>query len=374
MRIIIGFLITGFLLQNAFGQEKLPEDVSGNIKNRIELGIIPSIVVGIIDKNGPRYYTFGAKTIGGEPIDEHTIYEIGSITKSFTGILLAQMALDGELRIDDPAQNFLPESVKLPVRSGVQITLGHLSDHTSGIPRRPNNYTPKNFGNPFADFGVEHLYSFLNSYTLTREIGSEFEYSNVGAGLLGHILSLKAGTSYEELIIDKISSPLEMTATRITPTLQMEGKMATGHINGKPASNWDFSVLEGAGAIRSSLHDLLRYVGANMGLIKSELYPAMQLSHQTRHNKKASGGKNGLGWAISSGAEGDIIWHNGVTGGFRAFIGFVVETGTGVVVLTNSDQAADDIGMRLLNSNAKLQEIQKPAPTTLSENLKLPNL
>lgn len=352
-----------------FSQKKLPEDVAQSIQKRIEYGHTPSIVVGIIDQNGPQYYAFGAKTIGGRAVNEHTIYEIGSISKTFTGILLAQMAIDGQLKTGDAAQNYLPAAVKLPVRADKQITLGHLSDHTSGLPRMPSNFAPQNPANPYADYSVEHMYDFLNNYTLTRDIGSAMEYSNLAAGLLGHILALKSGMSYEELMVKKLALPLGMKATKITFDKPMKQNLAMGHSNGEQVSNWDIPTLAGAGAIRSSLHDMLIYIAANMGLHTSKLYPAMQLSHQVRHDKAGNGVRVGLGWIISKGAEGDIFWHNGGTGGYRTFCGFVRETGKGVVVLTNSDRGADDIGMRLLNSTAKLIEVKKAAVAEIKKAL-----
>jgi D-alanyl-D-alanine-carboxypeptidase/D-alanyl-D-alanine-endopeptidase len=355
------FLAFVFLIQLAFAQHKLPKDITKSIEKRIEYGQTPSIVVGIIDKNGPQYYTFGTKTIGGQPVDEHSIYEIGSISKTFTAILLAQMALEGQLKIEDAAQNYLPSFVKMPVRANQQITLGQLSDHTSGLPRIPENLIPEDFNNPYADYTEDKLYAFLNSYTLPRDIGSEMEYSNLAAGLLGYILALKAETSYESLMVNKMALPLGMNATQLTMDETMLQHLAKGHSNGVEVSNWDFDCLAGAGGIRSSLHDMLRYVAANLGLEKSELLPALQLSHQARHNKESADTEVGLGWMITKGNEGEIIWHNGGTGGYRTFAGFIKETGIGVVVLTNSDRGADDIGMRLLNSTTKLREVKKPA-------------
>ncbi len=357
-----------FLFQSAFAQQKLPEDITESIRKRIEFGHSPSIVVGIIDKNGPQYYAFGSKTAGGQPVNEHSIYEIGSISKTFTSILLAQMVLDGKLKIDDAAQSYLPESVKLPSRAGRQITLGHLSDHTSGLPRMPSNFTPANPGNPYADYTVQQMYDFLNAYTLPRDIGAEFEYSNLAVGLLGHILSLRTGTSYEDLMVRKLALPLGMNTTKITFDEQMKQNLAMGYSNGVQVSNWDLPTLAGAGAIRSSLQDMLRYVAANLGLQKSEWLPAMQMTHVARHDK-AGGSRVGLAWMITKGNEGDVIWHNGGTGGYRTFAGFVKETGTGVVVLTNSDKGADDIGMKLLNSGATLKIIKKPAVTAIKDAL-----
>lgn len=352
---------------SAFAQKPLPEDIVNSIKARIENEHSPSIVVGIIDKNGPQYYAFGTKTIGGEPVDENTIYEIGSISKTFTGILLADMVRQKQVKLNDPAQKHLPVGVKMPVRNGKQIELGHLSDHTSSLPRLPSNMNPVDPANPYADYTVEQLYAFLNSYTLTRDIGSAYEYSNLAQGLLGHILSLKVRTPYEVLVVNKIALPLGMTATKITFDERMKQNLAIGHSGGIPVANWDLPTLAGAGAIRSSLHDMLLYAAANLGLKKSKLYKAMKLSHQARHDKVGGGTRVGLGWHISKGAEGDVIWHNGGTGGYRTFLGFVEETGKGVVVLTNGTKGADDIGFRLLNPTAKLIEVKKSAAVELKK-------
>lgn len=369
MKKTISLLVFGLLIHLAFAQQNLPEDIAKSIQARIDYGHSPSIAVGIIDKDGPKYYCFGAKTAGGQPVNEHTIYEIGSISKTFTGILLAQMALDGQLKTDDPAQKYLPATVSMPVRDGKQITLGHLSDHTSGLSRLPSNMAPKDPSNPYADYTVDQMYAFLKEYDLPRDIGAQYEYSNLAQGLLGHILSLQAGSSYEALMIAKIARPLGMKETKITLDKKMKQHLAPGHSNGIQVSNWDLPTLAGAGAIRSSLHDMLRYLAANMGLKKNKLYPAMQLSHQARHDKAGGGTRVGLGWHITKGAAGDVIWHNGGTGGYRTFAGFVKETGKGVVVLTNSSKGADDIGFRLLNPEAKLKEVKKSALAEIQKTL-----
>ncbi len=369
MNKIVVLLTFIFLCQCAVGQKNLPDDVEKSINQRIEYGHAPGIVVGIIDRDGPRYYTFGTKTIGGQPVNEHTIFEIGSISKTFTSLILADMELKGQLKITDPAQKYLPSTVKLPDWQGHQITLGHLSDHTSGLPRMPSNFAPLDPANPYADYTVEKMYEFLNSYKLPRDVGATFEYSNLAVGLLGHILSLKAGKTYEELVINKIALPLGMKSTKITLDETMKANLAMGHSNGVQVANWDLPTLAGAGAIRSSLHNMLRYVAANLGLQKSELMKAMELTHHVRHDKDSTDTRVGLAWIISGGAEGDIYWHNGGTGGYRTFAGFVKATGTGVVVLTNSDTGADDIGMRLLNSKAKLKQIKKSIVPAFKETL-----
>jgi D-alanyl-D-alanine-carboxypeptidase/D-alanyl-D-alanine-endopeptidase len=351
-----------FLLLPAIGfsqKNALPEDVVASIKERIDFGLTPSIVIGIIDKNGPQYYAFGTKTQGGEPVDEHSIYEIGSISKTFTATLLADNIVKGKMKAEDPVSKYLPSSVKVPTYTGSSkpITLGNLSDHTSSLPRMPTNMPASDPNDPAADYTPELMYAFLSTYTLPREVGSEFEYSNFAVGLLGQIQALAAGTSYEEAITSVITSPLKMKETGITLSERMKDNLAVGHSMGMPVSNNHMNAMQGAGGIRSSAHDMLLFLSANLGLTKSQLSKAMELAHTPRHEK--AGDRVGLGWFISRGSQGDVIAHNGGTGGYRTFAGFVKETGTGVVVLTNSGSSdADDIGMRLLDPKSPLQAVK----------------
>lgn len=337
--------------------QKLPENVEASIKKRLEYGNSPSYAIGIIDKNGARYYNFGTKTLGGAAVDEHSIYEIGSISKVFTGILLALQVVNGKMKLDDPIKKYLPAEVKVPQRGGKEITLGHLSDHTSALPRLPGNMAPANSNNPYADYTVKQLYDFISGYELTRDIGAEYEYSNLAQGLLGHILASQSGVSYEELMIKTIATPLGMKETKITFDEAMKRNLAMGHSDGAQVENWDIPTLAGAGAIRSSTADMLKFLAANAGLTRTTLRKAMDLSHQVRHDKAGSN-RVGLGWHVAKGKNGDVIWHNGGTGGYRTFAGFVKESGMGVVVLTNSGEGADDIGFHLLNPDAPLKEIK----------------
>lgn len=344
---------------NVFAQSSvnLPDEVATSIKNRIEYGLNPSIVVGMIDAKGAHFYNFGVKTINGEEVDEHTIYEIGSISKVFTGILLAKQVEEGTMNLDDPIKQYLPADIKVPNRENEEITLGHLSDHTSALPRLPGNMNPLNPDNPYEDYTVQQLYDFISGYELQRDIGSAYEYSNLAQGLLGHILSINSGVDYEALMIREIAKPLHMEETKITFDEKMNNNLATGHANGREVENWDIPTLAGAGAIRSSTSDMLKFLRANLELVDTPLSSAMKLSHTPRHDK-AGNNKVGLGWHIISGKNGDVTWHNGGTGGYRAFAGFVKEINTGVVILTNSTESVDDIGFYMLNPSAELRVVK----------------
>ena len=371
MKSIILYTILLFLPLYIFSQTQLPEDVLTEIQNRVKGEINPSIAVGIIDEDGHHYFSFGTKSMGGDKVDEHTIYEIGSISKVFTGIMLAQQAKQGKMNLDDPVAEYL-RGVAIPSKDGKQITLGHLSDHTSALPRMPDNFAPADPQNPYVDYTPEQLYEFLEGHELRRKIGSQYEYSNLAQGLLGHILEKQAGKSYEEIMIARIAQPLGMSETKITFDARMQANLAIGHNQGSEAKNWDITTLAGAGGIRSSVRDMLIFLEANMGLKKTDLYPAMLLSHTERHNK--GGTHVGLGWHINKDGDEKVIWHNGGTGGYRAFAGFSPDKKMGVVLLTNSTESVDDIGFHLLHPSSKLRAKKPHISAVLRQNIDQKNL
>ncbi len=330
-----------------------PEDaeVTSLLRERVDQAKQGScLVVGLIDETGSRIVSYGhpSRTNHG-PVDGDTVFEIGSATKVFTALLLAEAIDHGELKLDDPISKYLPSSVKVPARNGRQITLLDLATHTSGLSRMPDHFAPKNPENPYADYTVEQMYAFLSAYTLPRDIGAEYEYSNLGVGLLGHILALRAGTNYEALVLERICRPLGMTNTQITLSLDQNTRLATGHdAAGKPVANWDIPTLAGAGALRSTANDLLKFLAANLGLVKSDLGPAMQLAQKSRHDAGSPDMEIGLCWHIAKKYGARLVWHNGGTGGYHSFIGFDPQKKRGVVVLANSAKSIDDLGFHLL--------------------------
>lgn len=339
-------------------QKGMTAAVKKNIQLRIDNGMNVGIVVGIIDADGTQYYSFGTKSLTTkEKVDEHSVFEIGSISKTFTGILLADQVVKGKVKLDDPVQKYLPKGVTSPTRNGEAIQLVHLSNHTSALPRMPSNFNPTNPANPFADYSEKAMYEFLTGYELPREIGSQYEYSNYAVGLLGHILAQQQEMTYEELVLKTITTPLDMQDTRISLSPEMTKNLAMGHSGARQVENWDIPTLGGAGAIRSTAVDMLKYLAANMGMQKSDLYPAMQLAHK---NTRKDGIQPivGLGWHTANVSGTAVIWHNGGTGGYRTFTGFVKGGKKGVVVLANSTASVDDIGLHLLNASSPLQVIK----------------
>ena len=329
-------------------------------KNHQSVGI----VVGLIDAHGRRFISYGKtdNATDSHPVGPDTIYEIGSISKVFTSLLLADMVQRGEVALTDPVAKYLPSTVKVPERNGRQITLQDLATHTSGLPRLPSNLKPKDPTNPYADYSVDQLYEFLSGYTLTRDIGSQYEYSNLGAGLLGHALARRAGMSYEQLLQKRILEPLGMKSTGITLTPDEKSRFAVGHdAEMKPYPYWDLPTLAGAGAIRSDATDMLTFVAANLGYVKSPLAPAMAAQLAVRRPTGHEGLEIALAWHILTRDGHEIVWHNGGTGGFRTYAAFEPKSGRGVVVLSNASTMAgvDDIGQHLLNPNAPLWQPPK---------------
>jgi len=291
-------------------------------------------VIGIVDSDKTEVHGFGNIQHGkGDKPSGDTIYEIGSVTKAFTGTLLADMANRGEVKLDAPLQDFLPKGVKLHLYKDKPIRLDDVASQTSGLPRMPDNFAPKDPGNPYADYSPERMFEFVGRHELRRAPG-EYEYSNLGVGLLGHVLATKAGKSYEELLIERIADPLKMNDTRITLSDEQRKRLAPGY-NGalEPVKNWDLDALAGAGAIRSTANDLLKLVKASLSDDKTPVARAIHEAWKPRYGKKGEIGV-GLGWHIAR--DGVTRWHNGETGGYTAAVFVYQPKKVGVVVLCNT--------------------------------------
>jgi serine-type D-Ala-D-Ala carboxypeptidase/endopeptidase len=314
----------------------------------INNGRAAGIVVGVIAGGDRRIYAHG-EVFRGSGIfpDGSTIFQLGSITKTFTGTLLALYVQRGLVRFDDPLQNYVPRWVTVPAWGDRQITLLDLATHTAGLPKDP----------PM--FGIRHLsdrqmYDFLDNYRLPRPPGQQFEYSNLGFALLAHALMRAAGASrYQPIVEREICRPLGMTDTRIELGAEEIPRRAQGYRkDGFPApfemATWP--AFNGAGALRSTMNDMLKYLAFNMGLASTPLTPLLPALQRRRHPAKNPGGYVGLAWQMMplpvTGLN--VIWKDGGTVGFSSFIAFVRETGTGVVVLMNQSFPAGHVAIPIL--------------------------
>ena len=225
----------------------------------------------------------------------------------------------------------------------------------------PTNFAPADNNNPYADYTVAQMYAFLSGYELTRDIGMQYEYSNLGVGLLGHALALRAGKSYENLVTERILRPLGMSDTRIVLSPGMKARLAPGHsAAGGVAANWDLPTLAGAGALRSTANDMLKFLAANLDSSSAPLGRVLATTHLARRDVNGAQMRIGLNWHILSALGHPIVWHNGGTGGYRTFIGFDEANNRGAVVLSNQSVSPDDIGFHLLDERAPVA----PPPST----------
>lgn len=327
------------------------EEIRALLKSRISPRADTGFVVGLITPAGERIIAMGKAGPAGAPaLDRNTLFEICSITKTFTAALLGHMVEKGEVSLTDPLANFLPPAVRLPERNGKRITLLDLATHHSSLPPIPFNMNMGDMSNPYAAYTVPLLYEFLSGYQLAMDIGSQFVYSNLGFGLLGHALELKSGLGYETLLRQRILKPLGMEDTSISLSPAQQARLAVGHdgASGRAVPNWDIPVLAGAGALHSSVNDMLIYLQANL-FLSGPLAQVFQNCHLPRRPANIPGNSIGLAWLTEKGPEAEIIWHNGQTGGYHSFIGFNRKAGRGVVILHNSNTAIEDIGFFLVD-------------------------
>lgn len=275
--------------------------------------------------------------VGNPTFTDTTLFEYGSITKVFTAVLLAELADEGVVKLTDSLNVYLPEAVQ--EEKWRDVTLQNLATHTAGLPRLPPNmntvYLLLNNENPYAKYDEAMLFEAVDEVRL-EPLGDFNSYSNFGFGLLGMLLARATSTPYKSLVETRIFAPLEMTGATMTdwssgnvaPPLSREGD---------EVSYWDFDALAGAGASRGSVADAMKFLKASMGActVSGALAKANCLAQQGTEVSAYKDAAQGLGWIRPMTPTGEIVWHNGGTGGYSSFLGFNVETGEGLVLLAN---------------------------------------
>lgn len=294
---------------------------------------------------------------GELPAGAGSIFEIGSITKVFTATLLADGVARGLWQLDTPVRDLMPAGARMPERGGVPITLEHLATHTSGL---PGSAVPVVRGtvamlrgrDPYAGLDQDGLLARLAGTRLRRIPGTgRLRYSNLGFGLLGAALTNATGTSYGGLVTEWICGPLGLadTVTHRQADADQAARLAAGHRGrGRPAEPWPLDGLAGAGALRSTADDLLRFLAVQADPTGSPLEEAIRMTHEPRSRGRRG---IGLGWMLMPQPD-LLVWHNGGTGGFRSFAGFLPERGIGVVALANHARGVDLPALRLLREVA----------------------
>ena len=326
-----------------------------------------AIVVGLVNSNGTQFYGYGNMS-NANPIavDKDTIFAIGSITKVFTTILLADMVDRGLVNLDDPIEKYLPTNVKVPIYNGQKITLENLATHTSGLSEFPISHCFSDFNRTDDDsiqaqlfliqcdknYTFDQLYQDLSNTTLTSEPGSKFKYSTFGSALLGHILALKSSMSYDRLVEERILNVLGMNSTSIVLSDAQKSQLAIGHLNGQELPFWNTSrPIAPGGALHSSVADMLKFASANLGLIDTRINNAMKESHIIIHDSglgKAFSNNYtayvSLGWIIATDFGTQIVEHNGETlDGYNSFIALNPSKERGIVMIVSTSTIDIDV-------------------------------
>lgn len=332
-------LVFAACLLSANGAPLTKADLTHDFVSSIENRTLQAISVGVIQPDGPMTaHAGGLAPDNATSPDDHTLYELGSISKVFTGLLLADAVVRGEVALDTPVARLLPHGVPLPDNAGERITLRMLATHTSGLPAIPVEIPADDFANPYGAYTEADLWTTLRRVKLDFEPGTNARYSNLAVGLLGTLLARNAGTTYAELLAVRITRPLGMKDTVIEPGEALRMRFAPPFTStGKPWSHWEFKALAGAGGIRSTLADMMRFASAMLRPADTPLQKAIELAW-TRQNIAAglaslAPGGQALGWMLAG--DGRTHWHNGMTGGFHAAIFVNRELGVAVVLLSN---------------------------------------
>jgi len=366
--ILVLLFILGYLMgesgRAAASEDELLKTATAVIRERVDrYNHRFGIVLGIIDAEGSRVIAYG-RARGKADAQENSIMDLCSVSKLFTATLLADMVERGEVKLEDGIDKFLPPDWKTPSRNNRKITLLDLATHTSGLPTVPGNSPPRQDERPgYVDYSERQLREFLAGCELTREIGSEYEYSNLGMGLLGFVLSRRSRKSLEDLFYERIWRPLKMkrTGSRAKLSRLYPKEMTVSYFaDGKEAPHWPMSpVLAGAGDYYSSVPDMLRFLGANMGIIPSPLARAMKRAQQGYRSRGTPGGEIGLGWMINKSAAEDYLTHSGGSGAYSSFVGINKKLGRGVVILGNSYSEVIDIGVAVLADKLEMPNANK---------------
>jgi D-alanyl-D-alanine-carboxypeptidase/D-alanyl-D-alanine-endopeptidase len=322
-----------------------------------------AIAVGVSSPQGRQVVTYGTLALNDpRKVDGATVFEIASLTKVLTALVLADMAGRNQLKIDAPVSTCLPAGVKVPAHGGKQITFVDLATHSSALPLRPANLASQTALNKYAGYTVEQLYQGLATFELPRDPGTAFEYSNWGFGLLGIALGHCSGKSYEALLAERVTGPLGMRDTTFEPTGAARSRLAAAYdAKLKPVPNEGLGALNGSGGLYSTVNDLLAFIEVFLGRGPQSLTSAAATMIEPRRPGDDSDTRMGLGWRVTTNKGVATLWSSGRADGYRAFMAIDPRARVAVVALTNTatNVGVDDIGWHVLDPS---QPTARPHP------------
>jgi D-alanyl-D-alanine-carboxypeptidase/D-alanyl-D-alanine-endopeptidase len=318
------------------------EAISDILRRRVEVERrAVGMAVCVVTPNHKRFVTWGRERLGDvRPVTSETVFEIGSITKVFTALLLADMMRRAEVALDDPVARHLPGDFHLPTSDGHQITLADLATHTSGLPRFPPfSGTPlsPSWLQGMARFGVEDFKSWLDNFSPQRPAGTAWEYSNAGYALLGMALAHRGGQPFELLLKSRVIDPIGLHDTTFHPTAAMGSRLAEGHDPAlKPLPPLDLGIFIAAGALRSTPRDLSRFAAAILPSSAARIAHDDRLLLTVQRAAPSIGGMQALGWEVLDAPGGAFVSKDGVTLGQAASMVFDSDRRQAIVAFSNT--------------------------------------
>lgn len=331
-------------------KKNLEASIEKQANQYIQQGNSIGLVIGIV-KNGKTFIK-GYGSIHKEKLispDSLSIFELASTSKLFTTSTFQLLVDEGQLKLDDKIQTILTDNVKI-ASSGQNTTLLHLATHLSGFPSLPNSFIAKmnDEKSPYKDLVTQDIYDYLRTCEGKQPEGT-FEYSNFGMGLLGHLLELKSGMKYEKLVTEKLLVPLKMKNTFVTIDSTHKSNIVQGYDeNGNPSPIWTDNCLTGAGSFLSNASDMIKFIKSNLKENETPISTSLIQTHKRQLN-----GETGLGWILPSTADKllgnkDIVWHNGMAGGYSSFLAIDKPNDYGVIILSNKAIDASTFGMKMV--------------------------
>jgi serine-type D-Ala-D-Ala carboxypeptidase/endopeptidase len=351
-------------------QEDLRPQISILVQPYLEAEMVVGGSIGWIKGQQSDWMGFGRLSLQ-EPASPaaQTIYEIGSITKVFTGILLADAVVQERLDLDQAFVAAVDPAYPVPHSTQSKITWRHLATHTSGLPRMPDNFRSKIPEDPYVDYTPADLFQYLHQHELMANPGDRWQYSNLGFGLLGQLIADQSNAAYEQVLVERLLKPLGMEDTALQLNADQQRRLATPHdADGQPVHPWHFQAMAGAGAIRSNIQDMLTFASSQLTPPPNDLGKAIDLAWKIHQESLGDGSfATGLGWLVAK--DGNTRFHNGQTGGFHSAVFLNRQLNQAVVILANSatgeiDLLAEDLFRLLAGQEVKPRDFPKPVPVS----------
>ena len=350
---LVALCLLAVRTDNSFAQStpELKAKIDEIVSRHIKAGEVVGLEIGVISKGGqPQTIAYGeVRKRSGQKPSLTTLFQIGSITKTFTGVLLALLAERGIVQLDDPLQKYVPQGIQVPRYNGRQILLVDLATHKSGLPSNPPLKPRQD------ELSVDAMYQLLNEAKLTREPKQRYEYSSWGFGLLAEALVRAANADdYQALLEREVLSKLGMIETTLQPRGEGGGRVAQGYARDGFPAPWNLSTwpaFNGGGALYSTMGDMLKYLSFNLGLAQTSLNSVLSVVQRPTARGMRPSHNVGLAWEIRDDPKLNvtIIGKEGGTRGFTSYIGVIRGESTGVVVLANSVVTeASQIGRQIL--------------------------